>query len=157
MAESTKLKFGYYPFDQPPNCVFNRSSYMQTKTACKNYTKIIPEFVYVEYLFAKDAEMVPMLQLGNFSSTGYMTSNVSAHQALQFGTIDGMLFRHFYIAADRFEHVSFAHPFREAPFCLLMNNDAVIQHAEASDNFFWLRPFTIVIIRIRSSATDFDI
>lgn len=151
------MKFGYFPGDVPSLCInkFNRSSYTYTKIACESVMKAINNFIYVEYLFLKDAEMVPFEEFGEFSSTGNITSNVSGLQALQFGKIDGFLLMEYFITGERFQHLAFTTPITETQFCIIMNSGALYQSAEASDNKFWLQPFTTHVWLLFSVALLF--
>lgn len=136
------LKFGYYPSDVSACRFFNRSSYFHTLHSCNLQMKTLSTFSYIQYLFVNNVEMIPFNAAGNFSDSGHMTSNNSAFQALQFGAIDGFLFTNFYITEERFKHFSFANPYFEDRFCLVMSRSTVYRHAEEPDNLFWLQPFS---------------
>jgi hypothetical protein len=85
--------------------------------------------------------MVPLDELGEFSDTGHMTSNASAYQALQFGTVDGHIFSEFYVTAERNKYFAYATPFYEERFCMIMSSSAAYRYDEVADNLFWLQPF----------------
>lgn len=140
----THLKLGYFPMNVPENCrpLVNQSSYWQTQSVCNADTKSIAMFAYVEYLHPSDAEMFPYFDTGKFSDTDHMTSNASAHQALQFGTVDGFVFTYFFITAELFEYFAFSNPYLEDQFCLVISSRAVYRYAETMDDLFWLRPFS---------------
>lgn len=139
------LKLGYFDGGSPPNCELNNTSYLAIINSCSSEFKARIDFVYAKYLFPKITKMVPLKEIGNFSETGQMTSNGSVYQALQFGTIDGFVGTAFFITAERFEHFAFATPFKEEQFCLVMSTAAVKVHAEAAENLYWLKPFSVAV------------
>lgn len=139
------LKLGFFIEDLPRNCKLNLTSYFATLNSCYSTLRKLVGFVYIQYLFPADAEMILLHGLGNLSDTRQISSNVSFYQALEFGTIDGFVGGDYYISPERLDHFAFANSFKEERTCFVMSAAAVEHHAESANNLYWFEPFSAFV------------